>query len=231
MFGCKIEDFIKMKREIIITSDGSTTIHIPEMEEHYHSTKGAIQEAYHVYIKNGLKEVSKNEIAVLEIGFGTGLNCFITLLESDKNIDYTGVEAYPVTDEEVAKMNYVTELNAIEKKAIFKQLHAVKWEEKHCITDGFYLTKRKQFFKDIVDENKFDVVYFDAFGPDKQPDLWTEAIFIKMYKALRNNGVLVTYSAKGDVRRAMIKVGFTVEKLQGPPGKRHMLRGVKNIII
>lgn len=216
-----------MKREIIITSDGSTTIHIPEMEEHYHSTKGAIQEAYHVYIKHGLKEIIKEEIAVLEIGFGTGLNCFITFLETDKKINYVGVEAYPVTKEEVASMNYVSELKATEHKAIFNKIHAVSWDEKHEIKEGFDLTKRRQFFKDITDENKFDVIYFDAFGPEKQPDLWTDIIFKKMLKALKKEGVLVTYSAKGDVRRTMMAVGFEVEKLQGPPGKRHMLRGIK----
>jgi len=218
-----------LKREIITTSDGSTTIHIPEMEEHYHSTHGAIQEAYHVFINNGLKEVTKNEIAVLEIGFGTGLNCFITFLETEKTIDYVGIEAYPVTDEEVLKMNYVSELKATDKAVVFEKMHKVSWEEKHLIKDGFYLTKRKQFFKDISDENEYDIIYFDAFGPRKQPDLWTEEIFAKMYKALKSEGVLVTYSAKGDVRRAMLAVGFNVEKLQGPPGKRHMLKAVKKI--
>ena len=218
-----------MKRKIVITSDGSTTIHIPQLGEHYHSKKGAIQEAYHVYIKHGLKEVATEEVAVLEIGFGTGLNCFITFLDSNKKIDYMGVEAYPVTSKEVAKMNYVSELKAEKDKAIFDKLHNVSWGERHQITEHFYLTKRKQFFKEITDENTFDVIYFDAFGPDKQPDLWTEAIFNKMYKALKNNGVLTTYSAKGDVRRTLIKVGFEVHKLQGPPGKRHMLQGIKRL--
>lgn len=218
-----------MERNIIITSDGSTTIHIPEMEEHYHSTNGAIQEAYHVYIKNGFEQVSKDEISVLEIGFGTGLNCFITFLEANKKVNYVGVEAYPVTSEEVKGMNYVSELKATDNQAVFDKLHEVTWEEKHAITSTFTLTKRKQWFKDITDVDSYDVIYFDAFGPDKQPDLWTEAIFEKMYKALKINGVLVTYSSKGDVKRALKKVGFSLKRLQGPPGKRHMLKATKII--
>ena len=216
-----------MKREIIITSDGSTTIHIPEMQEHYHSTNGAIQEAYHVYLKKGLAAVKSEEVSVLEIGFGTGLNCFITFLESTKKVNYVGVEAYPVTSAEIASMNYVSELKATNHQAVFDKMHTVSWNEAHMITADFQLTKRQQYFKDITDENTFDVIYFDAFGPDKQPDLWTDIIFKKMYTALKKDGVLVTYSAKGDVKRTLMRVGFEVEKLQGPPGKRHMLRGIK----
>lgn len=197
------------------------------MNEHYHSTRGAIQEAYHVYIKNGLKQVNKETVSILEIGFGTGLNCFISYLEADTLVDYVGLEAYPVTEEELKAMNYVSELKATAHKHVFEKLHKVSWEEKHAITERFHLTKRKQFFKDIQDVNEFDVIYFDAFGPEKQPDLWIDTIFIKMYNALKTGGILVTYSAKGDVRRTMMAVGFAVEKLQGPPGKRHMLKGVK----
>lgn len=216
-----------MKREIIITSDGSTTIHLPDWNEQYHSKHGAIQEAKHVFIKNGLNIVSSNEISILEIGFGTGLNCFITLLESDKTIDYVGVEAYPVAKEEVEKLNYVSELHTEKHKHVFEKIHSTLWEEKQQITDNFYLTKRKQFFKDICDKNYFDIIYFDAFGARVQPELWTEEIFSKMFNALKPNGILVTYSAKGSVRRAMQTVGFSVERLKGPPGKREMLRGIK----
>ncbi|TYP99454.1 tRNA U34 5-methylaminomethyl-2-thiouridine-forming methyltransferase MnmC [Tenacibaculum adriaticum] len=216
-----------MKREIIITSDGSTTIYLPEWNERYHSKHGAIQEAYHVYIKSGLEEILSEDISILEIGFGTGLNCFITLLESDKRINYVGVEAYPVTKEEVEKLNYVSELKANEFNTVFDKIHAVSWGEKHQINKNFQLTKRNQFFKDITDENKFDLIYFDAFAPDIQPELWTEAIFKKMYTALKPNGILVTYAAKGEVKRTMKAVGFTIERLPGPPGKWHMLRATK----
>ena len=216
-----------IKREIIITSDGSTTIHLPDWNEQYHSKHGAIQEAYHVFIRNGLKYVDTKSVSILEIGFGTGLNCFITLLEADRNIDYVGVEAYPVAKEEVEKLNYVTELEANDKRELFDKIHKVSWEENHNITPDFSLTKRKQFFAEITDENSFDLIYFDAFGARVQPDLWTEDIFKIMFAALKPEGVLVTYSAKGSVRRAMQAVGFDVERLPGPPGKREMLRATK----
>lgn len=226
-----------MKREIFITSDGSTSIHLPDWNEQYHSKHGAIQEANHVFIKSGLhafinsdNHFSNLPIQILEIGFGTGLNSFITFLEAIKlnlKINYVGVEAYPVTAEEVQKMNYVSALNANEFETFFDELHTVSWEENHQISDYFQLTKRKQFFQDITDKNSFDVVYFDAFGATNQPELWTEAIFSKMYTAMKSNGILVTYSAKGSVRRALQSVGFSVERLAGPPGKREMLRATK----
>ena len=219
-----------MKREIIKTSDGSTTIHIPEWNEQYHSIHGAIQEANHVYIQHGLNYKTINEIAVLEIGFGTGLNSFMTFLEAQEKklfIEYVGVEAYPILEEELLKLNYVAELDATPFTKIFESFHSCSLEEKHQITPNFSLLKRKQFFHEIDDENKFDVIYFDAFGARVQPELWTEGIFLKMFLALKSKGVLVTYAAKGSVRRAMKSVGFSVERLPGPPGKREMLRAVK----
>ncbi|WP_075341676.1 tRNA (5-methylaminomethyl-2-thiouridine)(34)-methyltransferase MnmD [Tenacibaculum agarivorans] len=216
-----------MKREIIITSDGSTTIHLPEWNEQYHSKHGAIQEAYHVFIKNGLEQIDLEELSILEIGFGTGLNCFITFLESSKIINYVGVEAYPVGKEEIAKLNYVSELKAESQEHIFNLIHTIPWEEQQKISNSFLLTKREQFFEKIEDENTFHLIYFDAFGARVQPELWTEAIFKKMFLALKKDGILVTYAAKGSVRRAMEAVGFSVERLPGPPGKREMLRAIK----
>ena len=217
----------------MITSDGSSTIHLPEWNENYHSTHGAIQESKHVFIAKGFDRIDLSEISILEIGFGTGLNCFITFLEAIKNqktIDYIGVEAYPVTKDEVAKLNYVTELKAENQQEIFDEIHNCTWEEKHHISSDFSFTKRKQFFNDIVDVNQFNIIYFDAFGAEHQPELWTVNIFKKMYNALKVNGILVTYSAKGSVRRAMQEVGFSVERTDGPPGKREMLRGTKRIV-
>lgn len=214
----------------MITADGSTTIHITEWDEQYHSKHGAIQEAKHVFIKNGLSLFANQKISILEIGLGTGLNCFITFLEAPKMnlaIDYVGVEAYPLVAEEVEKMNYVAQLEADDYSVVFNQMHKQDWEVKGEISPEFSLTKRKQFFNEINDENKFDLIYFDAFGARVQPELWTEEIFKKMHKALKPGGVLVTYSAKGSVRRAMLAVGFLVEKLPGPPGKREMLRATK----
>jgi tRNA U34 5-methylaminomethyl-2-thiouridine-forming methyltransferase MnmC len=219
-----------LKREIIITSDGSTTIHLPEWNEQYHSKHGAIQEAYHVFIKHGLESVFIPEISILEIGFGTGLNAFITFLEAHKKslkVDYVGVEAYPVALEEVQQLNYISELDAQPFSSQFNLMHQTPWEETTQISNHFSLQKRQQFFHEITDEDQFDLVYFDAFGARVQPDLWTEEIFALMYKALKKEGILVTYAAKGSVRRAMQAVGFEVERLPGPPGKREMLRARK----
>lgn len=219
-----------MKREIIKTLDGSTTIHLEEWGECYHSKHGAIQEAKHVFIKNGLSLFTDNSIAVLEIGFGTGLNAFITFLEANKkeqHINYVGVEAYPVVADEVFMMNYVAELGADEHEDVFKKMHESNWDEKMRITNLFALTKRKQFFQKINDVEAFDLIYFDAFGYQVQPELWSTGIFRRMYAALKPNGVLVTYAARGVVKRSMIEVGFIVEKLAGPPGKREMFRARK----
>ena len=222
-----------MKRSIITTSDGSKTIQIEDWDEQYHSIHGAIQESQHVFIKTGLAYFlnlfNPTHLNILEIGFGTGLNAFLTVLESEKKeikILYEGVEAYPVLAEELSQLNYAS-LISPEKQTLFNALHGVSWEGMHPITSNFSLKKRQQFFSDIKDINAFDLIYFDAFGARVQPDLWTESIFKRMFKALHTNGVLVTYAAKGSVRRAMQSVGFEVERLEGPPGKREMLRATK----
>ena len=219
-----------MKREIIKTLDGSTTIRLEEWDECYHSKHGAIQEAKHVFIKNGLSLFENNPVNILEIGFGTGLNAFITFLEAAKKqqkIDYVGVEAYPVDANEVLAMNYVAELDALEFENIFAAMHKCEWNNKNEIGTEFSLTKRKQFFDEINDFETFDLIYFDAFGYRVQPELWSTEIFQKMYNSLKPNGVLVTYAARGVVKRSMVSVGFTVEKLAGPPGKREMFRAFK----
>ena len=225
-----------MKRKIIITEDGSTTIQIPEWNEQYHSTHGAIQEAQHVYIQNGLQhyiEVNPAEsIAILEIGFGTGLNAFMTLLEAEKQnlkIHYKGVEAFPISTEELKQLNYVTQLDASKKEAAFNKLHEVLWETEAQITNNFLLIKEQKDFSEIIEKEAFNVIYFDAFGAEVQPELWTEEIFKSMFDALKENGVLVTYAAKGTVKRALRSVGFHLKRLQGPPGKRHMLRATKSL--
>jgi tRNA U34 5-methylaminomethyl-2-thiouridine-forming methyltransferase MnmC len=225
-----------VKRNIITTADGSKTIQIEEWNEQYHSVHGAIQEAKHVFIKEGLyhycsaNSADSNVVSILEIGFGTGLNAFITLLEADKlktKIHYFGVEAFPVGIEEMNQLNYVEQLHAKNQDHLLKLMHESSWEVEQNISSFFTLTKQKKIFSDIKDINSYDIIYFDAFGSRVQPELWTETIFKKMYDALKINGVLVTYSAKGSVRRAMQTVGFEVERLQGPPGKREMLRASK----
>lgn len=221
-----------MERKITLTADGSTSIFLPEWNEQYHSKHGAIAEAQYVFIKHGLffylsKNNTKN-IQLLEIGFGTGLNALLTLFETKKLqtlVTYEAVEAYPVTLDEINQLNY-TEIFP-EGKNHYITMHQQPWEELHNITDTFLLKKRKMFFEEIKDKDTFNLIYFDAFGARVQPELWTVSIFQKMFYALKNNGVLVTYSAKGSVRRALQEVGFTVEKLAGPPGKREMLRATK----
>lgn len=218
-----------MQRQLVTTADGSTTIHLPEWNESYHSKHGAIQEAIHVFIKMGLSLFYRcKEISILEIGFGTGLNAYLTLLNSqDKNLQiyYEGVEAYPVSTEEVTHCNFPNQLN--HSRDIFEKIHQTSWEEPNAITSEFILNKRKLFFHEISDENKFNLIYFDAFGPRVQPELWTVLQFQILFKGLKKQGVLVTYSAKGSVRRALQEVGFSVERLPGPPGKREMLRATK----
>ena len=222
-----------MKREIIKTGDGSATIYLPEWNEHYHSKHGALQEALHVFIKTGfhhyLTKNSRNEISILEIGFGTGLNALLTFFEAEKTgvkVRYTGVEAYPVSEEELKALDYAELVSGENASEVFQKLHKTAWEERSEISSFFNLQKEKKFFKEISAEREFDLIYFDAFGPRVQPELWSEEVFKNMYSALRPNGVLVTYSAKGDVRRAMQAAGFIVERLPGPPGKREMLRAI-----
>ena len=219
-----------LPRKIITTADGSTSIHIPEWDEQYHSKHGAIQEAYHVFIHSGLEQLNQKEISILEIGFGTGLNCFITFLEAQKHnlqINYSGIEAFPITDSEKRQLNFVNQLNADEYQNTFDLIHNSNWEKPIRLTENFTLTKYLLKFQKIIDRNKYNLIYFDAFGPRVQPELWSENIFQIMYDSLKSKGVLVTYSAKGSVRRAMESVGFEVERLPGPPGKREMLRAIK----
>ena len=221
-----------MKREIIVTKDGSTTIYFPDINETYHSKFGAILESNHVFIDMGLKLFSdKPEVSILEIGFGTGLNALLTIIESAKNkqnIFYTGVDAYPVALTEIQQLNFVSELNNQIEQELFDKMHTSNWDEQIKLTDHFNLTKKEQFFQQIDDQNVFDLIYFDAFGYRIEPELWSKTIFEKMYRALKPNGVLVTYACRSSIKLDMISIGFKVEKLPGAPGKREMLRASKN---
>lgn len=221
-----------MKRTLITTADGSTTLHIPEWDEQYHSKHGAINEAIHVFINAGLHNWVLNNItapiSILEIGFGTGLNAFLSLIEAEKNklsINYTGIEAYPLEEKEIKSLNYTSELRM--SPDVFVKLHQVAWESKEEITPYFHLRKQKKLFSEIDDIGLYDLIYFDAFGIRVQPELWSQDIFSRMFKSLKTNGILVTYAANGSARRAMMSVGFDVEKIPGPPGKREMLRALK----
>lgn len=224
-----------MEKQLLKTGDGSTTLHLPEWDEQYHSKHGAIQEALHVFIKHGLlyfyEQNKPQTISVLEIGFGTGLNALLTYVTAKEilslKVDYTGLEAYPVALEEISLLNFTEQLN-IDNLA-FDKMHTSLWEQAEAISDKFNLTKRKLRFEEFKELEAFNLIYFDAFGPRVQPELWEKPIFEQMFAALKPNGVLVTYSAKGAVRRSMQEVGFTVERLPGPPGKREMLRAIKKI--
>ncbi|MBL7886239.1 MAG: tRNA (5-methylaminomethyl-2-thiouridine)(34)-methyltransferase MnmD [Flavobacterium sp.] len=220
-----------MKQTLFVTNDGSTSIHIEEWNESYHSKHGAIQEAYHVFIKNGLSLLQGKSVAVLEIGFGTGLNALITLKEAsnfNQTIDYVGVEAFPVAMEMAMQMNYVEQLEDESLQTYFQKMHEVDWEVKYPISPSFSLTKEKNKFQEINHKNQFDLIYFDAFGFRVQPELWSVEIFQKMYDAMKSGGILVTYACRTSIKNAMKDVGFTVEKLPGAPGKREMLRAIKN---
>ncbi|MEN1785394.1 MAG: tRNA (5-methylaminomethyl-2-thiouridine)(34)-methyltransferase MnmD [Bacteroidota bacterium] len=219
-----------MKRQIFRTGDGTLTLRLEDWDEQYHSKHGALQEAFHVFIKHGLHHLTTTTPYILEMGFGTGLNALVSYAEAKShqlNINYTGVEAFPVKKEEWEALEYGTILPRNDLETVIGAIHDAPWEQKTPIADCFTLTKHQMDFFDFESSINFDLVYFDAFGPRVQPELWTVEIFAKMYKVLRAGGILVTYSAKGSVRRAMLEVGFKVERLPGPPGKREMLRATK----
>jgi tRNA U34 5-methylaminomethyl-2-thiouridine-forming methyltransferase MnmC len=192
---------------------------------------GALQEAYHVFIRQGLYQFSNRCVDLLEIGFGTGLNALITLTEApgrNLTVRYTGLEAFPVVEDEWKQLEYADLLSGEDRvQAHFEQLHRSPWAVAYPVTPHFTLRKLKIDIRDFTSEPAFDLVYFDAFGARVQPELWTDEIFREMFRAMRPGGILVTYAAKGSVRRAMQKAGFEVERLPGPPGKREMLRGAK----
>ncbi len=219
-----------MKTELILTKDGSHTLYVPELNEHYHSTNGAIQEAIHVYIDAGLKYCHKKELSVLEIGFGTGLNTILTFREASNNginnIKYESLELYPIDIENINELNYSDFLNDDEKTAFIK-LHTSDWDREISINEKFTLTKKNCDLTTYISKIKFDVVFFDAFAPDIQPELWTKDIFRTIYNSMNYDGILTTYSAKGALKRTLKAVGFTVEQIPGPPGKRQMTRAIK----
>lgn len=222
------------ERRIVTTGDGSKTLRIDAWNEAYHSVHGAVQEAYHVFIRSGLDQVSKASVNLLEIGFGTGLNAFVTLLEGERRhlkIHYLGVEAYPVTLSEWQALDYPGIVGRNDCLAHFTEMHTAPWEQEVAITPAFLLHKHRADFRDLRFQERFDLIYFDAFGARVQPELWTETIFETMASALVPGGILVTYAAKGSVRRAMQHAGLIVERLPGPPGKREMLRATKPVFI
>jgi tRNA U34 5-methylaminomethyl-2-thiouridine-forming methyltransferase MnmC len=229
-----------VERKIVITADGSDTVSIPALNVTYHSMHGALQESKHVFIEAGLKSLILDEavhLNIFEVGFGTGLNALLTIIEAEKlqrEIHYETVEPFPLESTEAGSLNYCKQLVREDIQPVFELLHQCEWEKKTKITANFRFKKSRSNLLNfetagtcLSGRQAFKLIYFDAFAPNAQPELWTKEIFEKMFAMLEPGGVLVTYCSKGDVRRAMQAAGFNVEKLPGPKGKREMIRGVR----
>lgn len=219
-----------MNRTIERTADGSATLFVPELDEHYHSVKGAQTESQHIFIELGLNATAATSPRILEIGFGTGLNALLTLEAAEKScrkVHYTGIELYPLSWEMVKQLDY-------SESPFFETIHTVPWGEDCLISPCFTLRKLQLDFTKMEEapngfQPPFDLVYFDAFAPEKQPEMWSQELFNQLYVSMNKGGILTTYCAKGIVRRMLQAAGFTVERLPGPPnGKREVLRGTKN---
>lgn len=216
--------------KIFLTEDGSHSLFSEKHGVSYHSKYGAIQETEHVFINAAFRhQLPSSSLSILDIGFGTGLNAFMTLLEAKKEniqVNYTAIEAFPVSLENASNFNFHEILHQPAEE--FLQLHQVDWENAHRISDNFIFEKKQMRFEELNFQNQFDIIYFDAFAPNAQPELWEENILQKMFDALKTGSVLTTYCAKGVVKRTFKKVGFTIEAIPGPPGKREMTRALKN---
>ena len=218
-----------MKLELVKTIDGSNSLKNLIINDSYHSKYGAINESKHIFINNGLKRISKKKIRVLEIGFGTGLNALLTQLYCDKkeqNIIYHTIDNLPLKQEIYSSLNYCDQLKI--NKNIFLKIHNSSWENEIKLSNFFVLKKMNcDFTKTLINE-KYDLIYFDAFSPSKQPEMWTSINFKKLYDCLNSNGILITYSSKGDVKRIMKEVGFNISSVEGPTGKREITLACKD---
>lgn len=218
-----------MKRELRLTSDGSPTLYVPELDETYHSMHGSVQEARHVFIENGLRFVAaeSKQVNILEVGFGTGLNALLTALNAKENafsVHYVGLEAYPVEESIWKEINYVNEPDA---SAFYFKMMELPFGETNICHPNFTLNKIASRIQEWVSSEKFDLIYYDAFGPKAQSEMWELAIFEKLYALLNPGGAIVTYCAQGQFKRHLKSLGMRVEGLPGPPGKREMTRGIK----
>ena len=216
--------------ELEQTADGSYTLYVPELDEHYHSVKGVLTESQHIFIDMGLKHSTVPSPRILEIGLGTGLNCFLTLLtaeETERHIHYTGIERYPLDMETISKLDYPSLIHKGHETDYFA-IHQTPWEKDVELSPWFTLHKLEGDFTCYTFDKGYDIIYFDAFAPEKQPEMWEQSLFDKLYHVLNEGGILTTYCAKGVVRRMLQTAGFKVERLPGPPGgKREILRATK----
>lgn len=213
---------------LILTEDGSHTIYLPEINEHYHSVHGAISESLHVYIRSGFSYHPARKVSILEVGFGTGLNVLLTFAqarEEKRKVIYHTVDTFILPDDITDCLNYLS--YEVINPEWFRLIHEVSWDAEHEISEFFHLKKVLADIKKLDLTSKYDLVYYDAFGPNKQPEMWTENIFRKIYDSMNPGSILTTYSSKGEVKRKFEQCGFMVEKIPGPPGKREMLRCVK----
>ena len=217
-----------MQIKLSQTEDGSSTLFVPALNEHYHSIHGAIQESKHVFINSGFNNIAQEEIKILEIGFGTGLNTILTFLEAKKQqkiIQYDTLELFPIPIHIVNQLNY-SEILQIDSNLLSK-IHDANWNKKIAFSKDFMLNKLNMDLLKFKTSQKYDLIYFDAFAPDKQPELWHTNVFLKLFDMMNNNAVLVSYCAKGSFKRQLKSIGFNVESLPGPPGKREMVRAIK----
>ena len=209
----------------VITADGSLTLFHEQLGAHYHSVHGALQESMHIFIRNGFEQLQHlHEINVLEMGFGTGLNAWLTAKKKPdlQVINYTSLDTYKLQPEVISELK-----KSYMGNDIFEKIHSANWNEATPVTSRFTLTKKLISLTEYTPDTNFHLCYFDAFSPEIQPELWTSDIFDKIYRCMYPGGLLLTYCAKGEVKRALRSCGFTVQRLPGPPGKRHIIRAVK----
>jgi tRNA U34 5-methylaminomethyl-2-thiouridine-forming methyltransferase MnmC len=224
-------DATNLQPEIITTADGSHSLYISDIDETYHSRHGALQESNYVFIEQGIKHLERTNIRLIEVGFGTGLNALLTAiyaLENKIKVIYHSLETLPL-NLELMQSIAVENTIGVGNRELFLSLHHAGWNEEVVIHDFFTLKKIQSSLQEFeAGSNRYDLIYYDAFGPRAQPEMWEAALFNKIASFTNENGVFVTYCAKGQVRRDLIAAGFNVTRLPGPPGKREMMRGIRD---
>lgn len=223
---------MNMDRHFVVTADGSHSLFVPALNEHYHSRHGAVQESLHVFMQMGWEALPPDlePLHILEIGFGTGLNAFLACLRAEaqgRQVIYSSVEAYPLSETEYQQLNYAELLLQPQAAATLQQMHSSPWETPMKVNSHFLLTKLQARIEDFLPTAPVHLIFFDAFAPEKQPELWSREVFDRMFAQLLPGGLLVTYCVKGDVKRALKAAGFRLKKVPGPPGKREMLQAWK----